>query len=307
MKLLLVLATALLISLSCMAGVAPRVKSIDVVYIGSLWDDLQRDLPLSAGVTDTSSIRVAHTLTTPSFLEHFLQRMGLHDLLDELGFDFVIGDTLVHDRQFFPISRSMGYAIKNYREIRFAMVCSPGDSLTVQDQTRLTLLKERSDILWVIDKSMLAHAPSLIRFHVSQRALSDTSISKIKAKTDTARVRKIQNFKVKVEGQLNRKIPVMGRVDDHVFSMIAEREMVDAIIYPSGIFRKVIEADSLTLGTLLQTVAFETRFSKTEMSSDEIARLCAAHGYRRWGSTKKLTRVLLPDTVAGKSIFDYYY
>lgn len=306
MKLRLLLATFLLLYLSCMAGVG-KVKSIDVVYIGSLWDDLQRDIPFSAAVTDTTNIMIAHTLTAPPFLEYFLHRMGLHDLIDELGFDFIIGDTLVRDRKFFPISKSMGYAIKNYRDIRFAMVSSPRDSLTVQDQIQLTLLRERSDILWVIDNSILVLAPSSIRFHVSQRALADTSIARIKGAADPVRLGKIKNFMVKVKGQLDRKIPVMGRLDDHIFSVIADRETIDAVLYPAGLFPGRMEADSMTLGELLQAVVFETRFRKNEMSGDEIARLCAAHGYRQWGTTKPQTRVLMPDTTAGERLFDYYY
>lgn len=307
MKLRLLLAIVLLIYLSCMAGVGAKVKSIDVVYIGSLWDDLQHEIPYSALATDTASIMIGHTLTTPPFLEHFLHRMGLHGLLDELGFDFVIGDTLVRDRKFFPISRSMGYAIKNYRDIRFAIACIPSDSLTLQDQIQLTLLEERSDILWVIDRPMLALAPSMIRFHVSQRALADTSIAKIKAATDPGRLARIKNFMVKVKGQLDRKIPVMGRLDDHIFSVIATREPVDAVIYPAGLFPGRMEADSMTLGELLQAVVFETRFRTAEMTGDEVARLCAARGYRRWGTTRQQTRVLMPDTAAGKYLFDYYY
>jgi hypothetical protein len=303
----LLLATTLLLYLSCVAGVAPGVKSIDVVYIGSLWDDLQRESPFSATLMDTASMKIAHTLTTPLFLEHFLQRMGLYALIEDLGFDFIIGDTLIRDRRFFPISKDLGYAIKNYRDIRFAIACSPKDSLTVQDRITLTLLQERSDILWVIDKPMLASAPAIIRFHISQRTLADTSVSAIKAKPDTTCLRRIQNFRTKIEGQLNRQVPIMGRIDDHIFSVIADRAVVDAVIYPADIFGAIVEADSMTLGDLLQNVAFETRFSMAELSGDEIARLCATGGYRCWGTTKKLTRVLLPDPAAGKYLFDHYY
>lgn len=307
MKLRLLLATVLLVYLSCMAGVGARVKRVDVVYIGSIWDDLQHEIPHGALAVDTSSIKIGHTLTTPLFLEYFLQRMGLHSLLEELGFDFVISDTLVRDRAFFPVAKNMGYAIKNYGDIRFALVSSPADSMTLQDRIQLTLLEERSDIIWVIDRAMLAHAPSLIRFHVSERSLADTSISKITGATDPARLAKIRNFRVKVKGQLDRKIPVMGRLDEHLFSVIAGRESVDAIIYPPGLFTPIAAADSMTLAEIMRAVAFETRFRKAEIPGDEVIRLSNTGGYLRWGTTKPQTRVLVPDTVAGKYLFDYYY
>jgi hypothetical protein len=306
-KLRLLLTTALLIYLSCTAGVAPRGNRIEVIYIGSIHDDIYRENPISAGVGGLNAIKLGHTLTTPVFMEYFLQRMGLYALMSDLGLDFVIGDTLVYDHGYFTLSKSMGYGLKNVEGIRFALVSSIKDSLTMDDQIRLTLLKERSDILWVIDRSLLHLPPSLIRFHVSERSLSDTSMLALKPKTDTTRLRRILDFREKIEKELNKQIKIMGRIDDHLFSTIAQHETLDVVIYPAKLFVRIFEGDSASLRALMETIAFETEFRKTYLDSTEISRMCETHGYSTWGVMKKRNAVLVPDTTTGRHIFDYYY
>ena len=301
------MAVTVLVILSCTAGVGPKSGKIEVVYVGSMQEDIYRENPISAGVAGLSGIKLAHTLTTPVFMEYFLQRMGLYELMSDLGLDFVIGDTVVHDHGYFALSKSMGYGLMNFEGIRFAIVSSIKDSLTMDDQIRLTLLKERSDILWVIDKSLLHLAPSLIRFHISERSLSDTSMSALKPRSDTTRLRKIRDFRKKIDKELNKEINIMGRVDDHLFSVIAQRETLDVIIYPAKLFVRIFEGDSMSLRALMETIAFETKFGKTDMDSDEISRMCETHGYSKWGVMKKRNAVLVPDATAGRHIFDYYY
>ncbi|UCF69972.1 MAG: hypothetical protein JSW49_07160 [candidate division WOR-3 bacterium] len=293
--------------ISCTAGVAPKGNRIEVVYIGSIYDDIYSENPVSASVGELSGIKLGHTLTRPVFMEYFLQRMGLSDLMADLGLDFVIGDTIVQGLGYFGLSRAMGYGIKNVEGIRFALVSAIRDSLTMDDQIRFTLLKERSDILWVIDKSLIELSPTLIRFHVRNRSLSDTSMTTLTTKTDTARVRKILNFRKTIDKELNKMIAIMGRIDDHVFSLIAQRETLDVVIYPAELFTRLFEEDSVSLRNLMENVAFETKFTKTTMDSTSIIQMCAKHGYSAWGRVKKTNAVLVPDVAAGRYIFDYYY
>jgi hypothetical protein len=306
-KLRLLLATVILLSISCMAGVAPRVNSIDVVYIGSMWDDIHRDNPYSARAKDPDAIKLAHTLTEAPFMEYYLQKMGLHELMNVLGFDFVIGDTLAYGGDYFPMSQSMGYAIKNFRGIRFAMICSAKDSLTMDDQVTLSLLRERSDILWVINRPLLEMPPSLIKLNISQRSLSDTSISPIKAKEDTDMVRLIRDFRRRIEKELNREISLAGPVADHVLSTVAENENVNVILYPKELFVSKEEAQTINLRNLIESVAFEMKFRKTQMKRAQISEFSTTTGCLTWGEINDTNTVLVPDEKTGNHMFDYYY
>lgn len=303
----LLLATFLLILLSCIPGVSPRTRSIDVVYIGSIWEDINREKPFSAAVTNPDAITLVHTLTEPPFMEYYLHKMGLHELLDTLGFDFVIGDTLVYGGDYFPMSKSMGYAIKNFGGIRFAMICSAKDSLTMEDRVTLSLLKERSDILWVIDKPLLELPPSLIKLNISQRALSDTSISTIKAKEDTARTRLVRDFILRIEKELNTEIVTAGSIADHVLSTVAQNEQVDVVLYPEKLFLSNDKVQTLGLRKLIENVAFEMKFRKTEMKRAQISEFCTTTGCLTWGEVKQTNSVLVPDEKTGNRIFDYYH
>ncbi|UCD19425.1 MAG: hypothetical protein JSU64_08440, partial [candidate division WOR-3 bacterium] len=91
MRFFLLTTIVFLLLVSCTTGVAPKGNRIEVVYLGSIYDDIYSENPVSASVAELSGIRVGHTLTKPVFMEYFLQRMGLSDLMTELGLDFVIG------------------------------------------------------------------------------------------------------------------------------------------------------------------------------------------------------------------------
>jgi hypothetical protein len=301
------LITLILISLHCTSGVVPKTNRIDIAYIGSIYEDINQENPVSAGLADFPGIKIAHTMTEPAFLEHYLYRAGLAQLLNELEIDFVIGDTVVRNQKFFGIPKSMGYAIINFEGIRFTMFSTSKDSLTIDDQVQLTLVRERSDILWVIDQTALNAEPTLIIFYINNRALSDTSMSPIKAEIDTSRHRLIKDFRSKVEQGLNRKIFLAGRVDEHLFSNISERHAVNIIVYPEDLFIKMLERDSTTLRELIDCIAFKMKFKKTEMNEDEISEFCAASGFLRWGNVKEENYVLLPDEIDGRYIYDFYY
>jgi hypothetical protein len=87
--------------------VVPKTNRIDIAYIGSIYEDINQENPVSAGLADFPGIMIAHTMTEPAFLEHYLYRAGLAQLLNELEIDFVIGDTVVRNQKFFGIPKSM--------------------------------------------------------------------------------------------------------------------------------------------------------------------------------------------------------
>jgi hypothetical protein len=283
-----------------MKTVVVKVDKIETVYIGSIYQDIYREIPSSTYFGDRSELKIGHTLTEPVFMEYFLQRNGLHELLSDLEFDFIITDTAVHGQEYFNIPKSMGYAIKNYQGIRFAIVCKDKDTLTIEDEVELSLIRERSDVLWVIDTKLLDLDPTAITFYINKRALSDTGMLPIKENIDTARISKI-------EKELSRKVHVAGRLDDHLFSTVAKTEGVDMIIYPESLFQRIIEADTMSLLELMHNVAFEMRFKKTEMNDEDILEVCMEKGYTKWGSVKESNIVLVVDETEGRHIFDYYY
>jgi hypothetical protein len=297
----------ILIFLHCTAGVAPKTNRIDIAYIGSIYDDIYRDNPVSAGLVDLPVVKIGHTVTEPAFMEYYLYRAGLTQLLNELEIDFVIADTIVRNQKFFSIPRTAGYAITNFEGIRFAMFSTSNESLTIEDQIQLTLVRERSDILWAIDPTMLNMEPTLVRFYIDNRMLTDKSMSPIKAKIDTARQRLVKNFTRKAEDGLNRKIYLGGRVDEHLFSTIAERQAINTVIYPKDLIAKMVEGDSTTLRELMDLIAFDMKFKKTEMSAAEISEICTASGYIQWGNIREENFVLVPDKANGTHIFDFYY
>jgi hypothetical protein len=240
-------------------------------------------------------------------MEYFMHKMGLYQLLNDLELDFVITDSAVYRQHYFPIPKSMGFALENYGDIRLAIMSKGKDSLSINEQIQFSLVKERSDVLWVIDRDLLSLDPSIIALYIDHRSLSDTSMSPIPAIPDTARTRKVAQFREKIDLVLDTKISIAGHVDEHVFSVIAQKEGLNVIVYPDRLFTGTIQADSMTLRELMHNVAFDMKFNKVEMSEDEIRDVCAMNGYTKWGSTEKTNSVLLPDEIEGRYIFDYYY
>ncbi|MCK4941009.1 hypothetical protein KAS45_02860 [candidate division WOR-3 bacterium] len=307
MKFRLLLVSLIAFSLFCTKGVVTKVNKIEVIYLGSLYQDIYREEPVSAGISHLPGIKLGHTLTEPVFMEYFMHKIGLYQLLNDLELDFVITDSAVYNQHYFPIPKSMGFALENFGDIRLAILSKDKDSLNINEQVQFSLVKERSDVLWVIDRDLLSLDPSVITFYITHRSLSDTSLSPIQSITDTARTRKVAQFREKMDQLLNKKISTAGRVDEHLFSVLAQKEELDVIIYPDRLFVETVQTDSVSLRELMHSVAFEMRFKKVEMSDDEILDVCAINSYNKWGSMEKTNSVLLPDKIEGQHIFDFYY
>jgi hypothetical protein len=297
----------ILLVLRCTSGIVPKTSKIRVAYLGSVYKDIYSKNPVCAGLPSLPGIKIAHTMTEPVFLEHFLYRAGLDELLNTLEIDFVITDTVTRGQNFFGIPKAAGYAITNLEGIRFAMFAASNESLTIEDQVQLTLVRERSDILWVIDPSLLDLEPTLISFQINNRMLSDTSMAPLNPIIDTTRRRMIQDFTSKVDQELGRKIHLGGPLDEHLFSSISSKNAVNVILYPENLILKILDADSTNLRELFDCIAFETKFRRARMTDEEISETRASNNLMTWGEIKAENDVLLPDESTGQRIYDYYY
>ena len=297
----------ILLVLHCTSGVVPKTNKIEVAYLGSIYHDIYTENPVCAGLADIPGIKIAHTMTEPVFLEHYLYRVGLAELLNALEIDFVIADTVIRGQNYFGIPKTAGYAIANLEGIRFAMFAASKESLTIEDQVQLTIVRERSDILWVIDPPLLGLEPTLIDFQINNRVLSDTSMAPFNPRIDTTRRRIIKDFTSKVEQELDRTIHLGGRVDEHLFSSISTNNTVNVILYPENLIVKMLDADSTTLRELLDCITFEMKFKKTKMTEEQLSETRMTSNYLTWGEIKAENDVLLPDESAGQHIYDYYY
>ena len=301
--------------LNCPKQIVPKVKEIKVMYLSSLYEDIKKEEPLLAGIKQLEGIKIGHLLTDPPFMEILLARQGFYELLNETGLDFIIGDTLLArtgDINYFFIPKSMGYAIDNYKGIRFAILSKDKDSLTIDDEIKLSLIKQRSDILWVIGKTFFDAPPMKIDFHLKNRQLSDTSITSINVKIENTLLEKLYDFKNNLCEILSQKIYLENkRLDDYVLSQIAENQGVNLILYPKNLFHDLITEDSITVNELINNVSCDFKFTVTKMTKGEAKEFCIKKGYQLWGGLLKNNLVMLPagdvKDDSGKYLFDFLY
>lgn len=298
----------IILILNCPTKYAPKVEKIEVIYLSSLYEDIQRDEPYLAGLKDISGIKIGHLVTEPPCMARLLGRLGFYQLLDEFPLDFVICDTTLHDVHYMSILESMGYGIINYSGIRFAIFSKNKDSLKIEDEVTLTLVRQRSDVLWVIDKSMIFSPPQKIDFFIKARTLIDTSSSTISVVPDTALYNKVVHFRNMLNKTLSKKIYLEGqRLDEHVLSEVARHNNVNIILYPDGLFLDSEAEDSISIRELLEKVSCEMRFSKSHrMTEAGIDELRKEESYKVWGELKELNTVSFPDT-QGLVLFDILY
>lgn len=294
--------------LNCPKKYAPKVEKIEAVYLSSFYEDIQREKPFLSGIKNLSGIKIGHINTDPPFMAILLGRLGFYELLNSTGIDFVIGDPIVFQADninYFFVPVSMGYAIKNYEGIRFAILCKNKDSLTIADEITITLVKQRSDVLWVIDKAMIDSPPMKIDFFIKDRGLSDTSMTAIEIEPDTMLLKKLQNFKNNFNNMLSRKIYLENkRLDEYVLSKIALSKDVNVILYPEYLFGDVIKKDSISLSEILNNVMCGLKFQKSvDMTKNEILEFNKEKKYKVWGKSIKTNQVLLPDN-QGEYLFD---
>ena len=283
----------------------PTVEKIEVFYLGSLYEDLYKNEPLLASINQLPGIKIGHLVTDPPFMGILMARMGFYELAD---LDFIIGDIIdmsTDSAHIFFIPKAMGYANDNYKGIRFAVLSRDRDSLVIADETQIALIKQRSDILWIIDKGSLNVPPMKIDFFIKDRQLSDTTVSAIRVKPDTGYLEKLEDFRNGLDVLLNAKLYLENkRLDEYLLSKIASREDVDVILYPENLFHGIPEKDSISFREILNDVACELKFEKAyNMADKDIVALSKEKNYLIWRAPTKNTRVLLPSD-KGTYLFD---
>jgi len=296
--------------LNCPKKYAPDVESIEVLYVSSLYNDIYQDQPLLAGIKDPPGLKVGHLKTKPPFISIILGRLGFYELLNETGIDFVIVDSLTFwtdNINYFLIPKSMGYAIKNYEGIRFAILRKDKDTLTIDDEIQISLAKQRSDVIWIIENKLLDIAPMKISFFIKNRGLTDTTMTPLNVELDTLLYLKIKVFKERLEHILNQKTYLEQKnLKEYILSKMSHNESVNLILYPQDLFINDITSDSVALREILNNIVSEIKFSKTIMNKEQIQELNKDKKYEIWGKLKKNNNVLLPDEY-GTYLFDMFY
>lgn len=300
-----------LVLLYCPRKYTPSVKKIDVLYLSSLYEDLYRDEPLMAAARQETTIVVGHLIPLYPVMTAVFGALGFYELLDSAGIDFVISDTalfLPHGCRCYVIPTSSGYAIMNYEGIRFAIFAHDRDTLDIDAEVKRAIVEQRSDILWMINRDFLNTPPRHIQFYIENRGLADTSMMPISVVPDTSIMYRLRDFRAAVETMLATSIPLQGKtLTDFVLSRVAETANTNTLLYPAPLFRGSVTADTVTLGQMIETVAFEMTYKKIpRMVRSEIQDLTQAHDYRVWGTLQDTNAVLVPDP-QGEFLFTFYF
>lgn len=294
--------------LNCPKKYTPKVDKIQVYYLGSLYEDIYREPPLLSGTPAMQGIVIGHLETEPPILRYILGKLGFFALLDEFPIDYVMSDTLVYNVHYLSIPRDLGYGIKNYEGIRFAIARRGSDSLTINDEVQLTLIKQRSDILWLIDNDFIKTTPRRIDFYVENRQLADTSIAALEVEPDTVLMNKVAAFRNRLDTLLSTTFILAGEdLSEFILSTIAERVDVNVIAYPPSMVVVQPQSDTVTLFETINSIDWTVRMQKvTDMANKDVSQLVDESGYTLWGRVQKTNTCLVPD-VQGKNLFDLFY
>lgn len=310
MRLRFVLLLMIPLILNCPKKYKPDIESIEVLYLSSLHDDIYRDKPILAGIKGVPGFKVGHLKTDPAFLGIIMGRLGFYELLNETGIEFVLTDSLgfwADNINYFLIPRNLGYAIKNHEGIRFAILRKNKDTLTIDDEIQVSLVKQRSDILWIIENKLLDIAPVRINFFIKDRGLTDTTMTVLAVEPDSLLAAKIINFRKKLAQTLNQNIFLGEKtLQEYILSKVSKNEGVDVILYPRELFMNGIKKDSVTLQEILNNVVCEMKFTKMKMDKNQTLKLNADARYQVWGKVTKSNNVLFPDEF-GIYVFDMFY
>jgi hypothetical protein len=310
-KLRNILLLVVLVLLYCPGKYTPSVKKIDVLYLSSLFDDLYRDEPLMAGTRHDSAIVVGHLIPRYPVMTMVLGKLGFYELLDSAGIDFIISDTalfLPRCCECYVIPTSSGYAIMNYQGVRFAIFAHDRDTFDIDAEIKRAIVEQRSDILWMLDRDFLNTPPRHIQFFIENRGLADTSTMPISAVVDTGFIHRLRDFRAAVERTLATIIPLQGKpLTDFVLSQVAGNANTNTLLYPASLFHGSVDADTITLEQMIETVAFEMKYKKiSRMVKSDIQDLTEVHDYLLWGTLRDTNAVLVPDP-QGEFLFNFYF
>lgn len=307
MRYLLCVLLTIPLFLNCPKKYAPKVDTIEVYYLGSLYEDIYREPPFLSGALAMEGIVIGYLETEPPITRHILGELGFFTLLDEFPIDYILSDTLVHNVHYLSIHSELGYGIKNYGGIRFAIARTGADSLTINDEIQLTLIKQRSDILWLIDNDFLTTTPRRIDFYVENRQLADTSSALLEVAPDSVLMNKVIAFRNRLDTLLSTTFVLAGTpFSEFVLGTIAEHEGVNAIAFPPEIIKEHVQMDTVTFFKTISSLDWTVRLHKvTDMAKKDMIQLADENGYAVWGHIQKTNTCLIPD-VQGKNLFDLF-
>jgi hypothetical protein len=298
----------MLLLLNCPKRYAPKVDRIEVYYLGSLYEDIYREPPFLSGAPAMEGIVIGYLDIEPPILRHILGSLGFFTLLDEFAIDYVMSDTLIYNVHYLSIVPTLGYGIKNYEGIRFAVVRTGSDSLTISDQLQLTLIEQRSDILWLVDDDFFSTTPRRIDFYVENRQLADTSSALLEVSPDSVLMENVAAFRNRLDTLFNTAYILAGKdFIEFVLETVAQQEGVHAIVYPPDIVRVQSHPDTVTLSETVNSLDWTVRLHKvTDMTKKDVLQFIDENGYALWGQLQTTNTCLIPD-VQGKNLFDLFY
>jgi hypothetical protein len=285
-----------LLFLNCPKRISPGSRQvIDLYYIGSLTKDIEQPEPLLSGIAELKGLKIGYLDTDKPGFALFLERIGLYRLANDLPLDFIVTNFPVYDQEHLPVLKTMGYGIKNIGGIRFAVLSLGKDSLTIHEQTRISLARERSDVLWVIEKKILDQPPFKMSFMVSNRVLQNTGLGKIKNKPDPERVKNIAAFTRLLEDTLSAQIDLAGQpLAEYALKKMSLRTGAGVILYPASLILNPIPRTPFTVRDLLENIDGSLRFVKKEITRDSLLKDQQENNYLLWGKMGKTNTVLVP-------------
>lgn len=221
-----------------------------------------------------------------------------------MSLDFLITDDPVYGMNFFPISKVMGYGIKNIEGIRFAIVSLGKDSLTINDKIKISVIQERSDVQWIIEKSTLKRPLFKIDFLVRKRTLQDTNLTSIKMKPDPERSKKIVEFGRSLTSALDAPVALGNQtLAEYALQRMTGHEGASAILYSAALFRDPTRRAPMAVRDLVNQVDGTAKFAKKEMTRESLLKTQADNNYQIWGTVDKNNLVLIPDP-GGNDVLD---
>lgn len=295
-----------LIFLHCPKRVSLKTSKIEVIYLSSLLEDIKKPEPYLCSIADTGAITITYINFETPFMDQLFQRLGFYRLLNDTPLDFLVTNYPVYGYNFLPIHFDLGYGIKNIEGIRFGICSQYRDSLSISDQVKLATIKERSDILWIVDKKLLSLPPMQIDFIIRDRILQDTLLRNIKIVRDTTLQRKFNDFNESLDRLLNVKIDVNTTIANYIFSRVKQQKNINIMLYSEGLIKDSSVKNSITMGQFLSNVTCDTKFKIQDLSANEIKKIIKENGYQYWGDILKKNLALIPDK-DGEYLFDLIF
>jgi|UniRef100_A0A7C4TBX1 hypothetical protein len=295
------------IILNCPKKVTVKTNKIEAIYLGSLTEDIKRPQPYLSGIKDLKGIKLGYINFENPFMHELFLRLGFYKILDDVPLDFLITNHPVYDHKFLSIPINLGYGFKNLEGIRFAIFSKDVDTLGISGEIKLATVRERSDVLWILDKNSFSLPPSKIDFIIKNRILQDTLIRNINLKIDTVLFNKLQQFNQLLAKTFQTRISLNNSpLSDFIFQKIKEKKNINVMLFPVNLIKDNSPRDSITISEFMDLVKCDTRFKVQELTKSEINRLLKEKIYVVLGDINKKNTVLIPDN-DGEFLFDLIF